>query len=205
MTKDIVVTIIHRDSTGHEDMIRLRSRENRPGELGSDTSFSVSMPHEIKRRIMEHLQSHDADGAVRNRLKEVSNPDIYQQGGKVILKPLQLKARKIPTACAVVSLPEPLGDAVPPLCFTRDTHLSLDTVAEGLVSFGMKRSEAQFLTLYVSDIVDDSASSGSPKSVSISLDSMSVVARVERTSTTDPQPDQLRVLIVTASHSTQKR
>ena len=37
------------------------------------------------------------------------------------------------------------------------------------------------------------------------LDSKSVVARVERTTLSDLQPDQLRVLIATASHGAQKR
>lgn len=198
MTKDIVVTIIHRDSTGHEDMIRLRSRENRAGEATVGAPV-ISMPHDIKRRIMEHVLASD-EGAVRDRLKDVSNPDVFQQAGQVILKPLQLKSRKIPTACAVASLPEPLGDAVPPLRFVLDAYLSLDTVSEALVSFGMKRSEAQFLVLYVSDIVDEAIAAGSAKSITLSLDSMSVVTRVEQTPSTDPQPDQLRVLIVTARH-----
>lgn len=203
MTKDIVVTIIHRDSTGHEDMIRLRSRENRAGEATVGAPV-IHMPHDIKRRIMDHVLASD-EGAVRERLKDVSNPDVFQQAGHVILKPLQLKSRKIPTACPVASLPEPLGDAVPPLRFVLDAYLSLDTVSEALVSFGMKRSEAQFLVLYVSDIVDEAIAAGNAKSITLSLDSMSVVTRVEQTPSTDPQPDQLRVLIVTARHGAPSR
>ena len=204
MTKDIVVTIIHRDSTGHEDMIRLRSREHRPGEASMGAPV-FSMPLETRRRIMDEVAATDPDHVVRNRLKDVASPEIFQQAGNVILRPPLPRSRKIPTACAIASLPDGLADSVPPLRFSPDAQLSLDTVSEGLVSFGMKRSEAQFLVLYVSDIVDEAQSNGAPKSVSISLDSMSVVARVEQTSATDPQPEQLRVLIVTAGHGAPAR
>lgn len=56
MTKDIVVTIIHRDSRCHEDMIRLRSRENRPGELGSDRLGSMSVVERVERTTLSDLQ-----------------------------------------------------------------------------------------------------------------------------------------------------
>ncbi|MBN9411023.1 MAG: hypothetical protein J0H69_17905 [Burkholderiales bacterium] len=203
MTKDIVVTIIHRDSTGHEDMIRLRSREHRPGEASMGASI-ITMPLETRRRLMEAVFASDPDHVVRGRLKDIASPDIFQQAGSVILKPQVPRSRKIPTACAVATLPDGLGDAVPPLRLVADSHLTLDAVSESVVAFGLKRSEAQFLVLYVSDIVDETLASGAAKSVSISLDSMSVVAKVERTTAADAQPEQLRVLIVMAGHGAKR-
>jgi hypothetical protein len=201
MTEDLVVTIVHRDSTGQEDLLRLRTRENKRGTAPAAPAI---MAPEAKRRIMELVTALDAHGVVRAKLKEFSNPDVYQLAGKVILRPLQIKARKIPTSCTVEHLPDGLGDQVPPLCFTREARLSLDTVAEALVSFGIRRSEAQFLVLYVSDVVDDAEASGASKAISVSLDAVSVVARVERTPSTDKDPDQLRVLIVLADHAAPK-
>jgi hypothetical protein len=203
MTQDIVVTVVHRDRAGREDMIRLRARENNRAAPGKETEAprenKSAMSHDVKRRIMEFVLANDTDGAIRDKLKDTSNPAVFQQGGKLILRPLQIKARKIPTSILIGSLPDNLGDSVPPLKFSRDADLSLDVMSESLVCFGIRRSEAQFLALYVSDVVDESEATGKSRAISLSLDTMSVVARVERTGPEDNMhPNQLRILVVAA-------
>lgn len=181
MTQDIVVTIIHRDKSGHEDLIRLRSRINGDGvaPLPDDLAAPQALLPELKQLMLKHIVQNDTEGTLQ--AKTAGNPDVCQQAGNLILRPLQAKARKVPTGLPVTGLPGGLADAVPPLTFTRHTNLSLDTAAEALVCFGVKRSEAQFLVLYVSDIVDEAEASASPRSMSVSLDAMNVVARIERT------------------------
>jgi hypothetical protein len=205
MTQDIVVTIIHRNKTGQEDLIRLRSRINGDGVAPppDDTNAQQGLAPELKALVLKHIVQNDTEGTLRE--KTAGNPDVCQQAGNIILRPLQAKARKIPTGLPVTGLPGGLSDAVPPLTFTRHTNLSLDSVSEALVCFGVKRSEAQFLVLYVSDIVDEAEASASPRSMSVSLDTMNVVARIERTGEKDTHPNQLRVLIVIADHASAPR